>query len=120
MMPALPGTYLVRVHARFPFAALKAGFNACSRCDDARQFSQRWFLQFSVGHTRRGQVVAITIVGILIAGIRRSVPLHRALLREGMTRDDQPLFGPRAFAFQTRLHAACDYLDLHGAFLLVS
>src|SRR5262249_47306434 len=34
-----------------------------------------------------------------------------------MTRDGQPLFGTRAFAFQTRLHAACDDLDLHGAFL---
>jgi hypothetical protein len=37
-----------------------------------------------------------------------------------MTRDDQPLFGPRALAFQTRLHAACDDLDIHGAFLAVS
>src|SRR5207244_8007999 len=119
MMPALPGTHLVLVHARFPLASFKAGFNAYSRFDDSRQFPQRLFLQVSVRNTSRGKIVTITIAGILIAGIWRGLPLQRALVREGTTSDDQPLCGSRAFVFQTRLHAAFDHLDLHGAFLSV-
>ena len=83
VMPALPGPDLVFVHACFILAALKAGFNAWSRFDDTRQFSQRRFLQCSVRHTRQGQVVAIPIVGILIAVIQRGLRLHRTPVREG-------------------------------------
>ena len=41
------GSY-VETYSRF-----KAGFNARSRFDDARQFPQRRFLQCSVGHTKQ-------------------------------------------------------------------
>src|SRR5262245_30375074 len=119
-MPALPGPYLVLVHSRFTLAAFKAGFNARSRFDDVRQFSQGRFRQGSVGHTRWGQIVAIPIAGILIAGIWRGLPLQRALVREGTPRDHQPLFGSRAFAFEPRLHASFDHLNAHRPFLSVS
>src|SRR5215510_16095685 len=120
MMPALPGPHLVLVHARFTLAPFEARFNAGARFEHARQFSQRWFLQFSVRYTRRGQIVTITIASILIAGIWRGLPLPCACVRVGTPRDHQPLVGTRAFAFEPRLHASCDYLDLHGAFLAVS
>jgi hypothetical protein len=41
MMPSLPGTNLVLVHARLAFASLKAGFNADARFDHPCQFPKR-------------------------------------------------------------------------------
>jgi hypothetical protein len=117
VLPALPGTHLVLVHSRFTLSSFKAGFNACARFDASRQFPQRRFLQFSVRHASRGQVGAIPLVGILLVGIRRRLPLHRPPVREGTPRDYQPLVGSRACAFQTRLHASFDHLDSHRAFL---
>jgi hypothetical protein len=121
MMPALPGTHLVFIHPDFTLAPLEAGFNARSRCDDPRQLHQRRLLHLQVflSHTSRGQIVTITIVGILIAGIRRSLPRQRTLVREGTPRDHQPFVRPRPFPFQTSLHPACDHLDLHRAFFPV-
>src|SRR2546422_10411565 len=73
---ALPGPHLVRVHARFTLASLEAGFNACSGFDDPRQFHQRRLLQVFLGYTSRAQIITIPIVGILIAGDRKSTRLN--------------------------------------------
>src|SRR5262245_14428744 len=107
------GAYLVLVHAYFTLAAFEAGFNTRAGFDDPRQCPQGRLLQCSVDHTRRGQIVAIPIAGILIAGIWRCVPLHRARVREGTTGNHQPLVGSPAFPCKARLHTASDHLNPH-------
>src|SRR5436853_1378425 len=83
------GTHLVFIHPDFTLAPLEAGFNARSRCDDPRQLHQRRLLHLQVflSHTSRGQIVTITIEGIVLAGIRRSLTRQRTLVREGTPRD---------------------------------
>src|SRR5690349_14599777 len=73
MMPALPGAHLVRVHPRFTLAAFETGLNTGSRFDDSRQFYERGRRQFRFRHPYRTEVVTITIVSVLIGGIRRDV-----------------------------------------------
>src|SRR5262249_40390421 len=110
MMPALPSPHLVRVHARFTLASLEAGFNARAGFDDPRQFPQRRLLQVLLGSTRRGQIVTIPMMGILVAGIRRRLPRQRTLVREGTPRDHQPFVRPCPFAFETCLDTSYDHL----------
>ena len=120
MMPALPGPHLVPVHAHFTLAAFKAGFNADASGDDPRQLCQRGRRQLHLRHPCRREVILVAIPSVLIHGITRGLGLHRAVVHAGTPGDHQPLRGSRAFAFQTRLHAAFDQLNPHRAFLAVS
>src|SRR5712691_8667294 len=108
MMPALPGPHLVRIHPRLTFASFEAGFNANTGFDDPRQLRQRWLLQLRRVCLRWGEVLAITLAGVLIAGLARGLCLQHPVVREGTTGDHQPLLWPRAFAFEARRHAALD------------
>src|SRR5262249_9449256 len=120
MMPTLPGTHLVFVHARLTFASLETGFNADTRFDHARQLRQRRFLQLHVGHACWSEVIPVAIPGILIASIPRCLGLQRPVIREGTTGDHQPLRWSRASALQARLHASLDHLYFNRTFLSVS
>src|SRR5215471_5467512 len=113
MMPALPGPHLVFVHPCLTFSSFKAGFDANSCLDDARQLRQRRLLQLCLMSLSRGEVVTVAIAGVLIASILRCLRLPRAAVRERTTGDHQPFLGPCPFAFQPCLHASCDYLDLN-------
>src|SRR5262249_40824962 len=64
--------------------------------------------------------IAVTIAGVLLAGLARGLGLQHTVVREGMTGDHQPLLGPCAFALQACLHAAGDQLDRHRTFLALS
>src|SRR4029450_5119446 len=69
---------------------------------------------------RRREIVMIAVAGIVIRGIARGTRLHRALVRQRTTGNDQPLCGAGPFALHPRLHPACDHLDGHWALLTVS
>src|SRR5712691_9009783 len=120
VMPALPGAHLVFVHPRFTLASFETGFNTGARFDDPRQLCERGRRQLHCGHPCRTEVVTIAIAAVLLRGIRRGLLLRRAVVREGTTGDHQPLLRSRAFVLQPRLHAACDHLNPHWAFLTVS
>src|SRR5262244_169535 len=55
--------------------------------------------------------ITIAILGVLLGGIRRCLPLQCALVRERTTGDHQPLLWSRVFALQARLHASLDHGD---------
>ena len=77
MMPALPGPHLVLVHARFTLASFKARFNAGARLIARRaSFPATVPSVLCAPRTRRGQIVAIIIAGILIAGLPARLPPH--------------------------------------------
>src|SRR5262249_1329701 len=120
MMPALPGAHLVFVHPRLPLASLKAGFNAGPRFDHPRQFRQQRLSQLRLGHTRRGEIIAVAIAWVLIHGIPRGAGLQRPVVCEGTTGDHQPFLRPCPFAFETRLDTSGDHLNLYWAFLSVA
>src|SRR5262249_10099484 len=113
MMPAFPGTYLILVHACFPLASLKAGFNAGASLDDPRQFPKRRLLELRLGPTCRREIILVTVAGVLISGIPRGTGLPRPVVHEGTTGDDQPLLGPCPFMCQARLDTAFDHLNRH-------
>jgi len=66
MMPALPGAYVIRIHACFTLASLKAGFNAGASLDDPRQFPKRRLLALRLGPTCRREIILVTIAGVLL------------------------------------------------------
>src|SRR4029453_19305971 len=105
MMPALPGAYLIRVHACFTLASLKAGFNAGASLDDPRQFPKRRLRERHLGPIRRREVVMVTVADVLLGCTPRATGPPRPVVRQGPTGGDQPLFRSRAFTLQPRLHA---------------
>src|SRR5499427_9112736 len=111
VMPALPGTHLVCVHAHLAFASFKACFNARASLDHPCQFPKRRLRERS--RTPRGwrEVVMVAVELVLIGGIARGTALQYPVVREGPTGDHQPLLGSCAFALDPRLHPAPDYLD---------
>src|SRR6267142_3522016 len=108
VMPAVPGAYLIFIHAHLAFAAFETGFNAGARLDDARQFRKRGLLEWHGCSMWRRQIVMITVAGIVIGSITRGTSLQRALVRQRTTGDHQPFCGSGAFALHPRLHSACD------------
>src|SRR5262249_11816029 len=120
MMPALPGAHLVRIHPRLPLPAFETRFNARACCDDPRQLGERGPPELSLGHTSRAEVVPIAIADVLIDSIWRGRRLHGALVRQWTPENHKPLVRPRPFPLQTRLYAAFDHLDVHGAFLTIA
>src|SRR5947209_15032927 len=120
MMPALPGAYLVLIHARLTLASLEARFNAGARLDHACQFSKRRFLEGDRGPSCRREIILVAVAGVLLGGIPRGTGLQGPVVRQGTTGDHQPLVGSGPFALDPRLHAACDHLDDYRAFLPVS
>src|SRR5262249_34624008 len=74
----------------------------------------------ALGHTSRAEVVPIVIADVLIDSIWRGLRLHGALVRQWTTENHKPLVRPRPFPLQTRLYAAFDHLDFHGAFLTIA
>ena len=79
MMPALPGAYLISVHACFTLASLKAGFNTGASLDDPRQFPQRRLLELRLGPTCRREIILVAVAGVLIGGIPRGMGLPRSV-----------------------------------------
>src|SRR5215471_4347977 len=120
MMPTLPGTHLVFVHAHLAFASFKAGFNARASLDHPCQFPKRRLRECSRTPRGRREVVMVAVALVLIGGIARGTGLQYPVVREGPPGDHQPLLGSRAFALDPRLHPAPDYLDRHRPFLAVS
>src|SRR5262245_25101034 len=103
VMPALPGTYLVLVHAHFALASFKARLNAGACLDDARQVRKRGLLECHGGPTRRREIVMIAVAGVVIGGIARGTSLQWALVRQRTPGDHQPFFGSGAFVLHPRL-----------------
>src|SRR5215471_4421472 len=120
MMPTLPGTHLVFVHAHLAFASFEACFNARASLDHPGQFPKRRFFERSHTPSGRREVVMVAVALVLIGGIARGTSLPYPVVREGPTGDYQPLLGSRAFALDPRLHPAPDQLDLHRPFLAVT
>src|SRR5215813_13942928 len=72
MMPALPGTHLILVHAHLALAPLEAGFNTGASLDHTRQFPKRRLLERHLAPSHRREVVMVAITGVLIGGIQGS------------------------------------------------
>src|SRR5215831_9798833 len=105
-MPALPGPYLVFVHAHLAFAAFEARFNASARLDHACQFPKRRLLERSRTPSGRREVVMVAVALVLLGRIPRGTGLPCPGVREGPPGDHQPLLGSGPFALEPRLHPA--------------
>src|SRR5712664_4115711 len=92
VMPAVPGAYLICIHAHLAFAAFETCFNAGARFDDARQFPKRWLLQHHPASLRRREGILVAMSGVLLGGIARGTGLPCPLVRQRPTGDHQPLF----------------------------
>jgi hypothetical protein len=120
MMPALPGTPLVRIHAAVPLAALEAGGTTRAAVEDPCHLWSRRLLQLPLGPMRRREVIPGSRATVVLQGIRRGGPLHRAGVRSRTPGDYQPRLRPRPFPCQMGLPAARDHLKLHGPVLPVA
>src|SRR5215475_2077708 len=120
VMPAVPGTHLILVHAHFTLASLETRLNADARLDDPRQFRKRGLFVCDGCPLCRRQIVMIAVAGVVIGGIPRGPSLQRALVRQRTTGNDQPFCGSGAFALHPRLHPACDHLDGHRPLLTIA
>src|SRR6267378_5640405 len=120
VMPAVPGAYLIFIHAHLAFAAFETCFNAGARFDDARQFPKRWLLQHHPASLRRREGILVAMSGVLLGGIARGTGLPCPLVRQRPTGDHQPLFGADPLALDTRLHPTPHHRDLSWPFLPVS
>src|SRR5260370_29969399 len=117
VMPAVPGAYLICIHAHLAFAAFATCCNAGARFDDARQFPKRWLLQHHPASLRRREGILVAMSGVLLGGIARGTGLPCPLVRQRPTGDHQPLFRAAPLALDARLHPTPHHLDLSWPFL---
>src|SRR5215468_3191427 len=92
-MPALPGPYLVFVHAYLTFASFEARFNARASLDHPPQFPKRRLLERHLASIGRREVVMIAVAGVLIGGIPRGTGRPCPVVREGPTRSEERRVG---------------------------